>query len=469
MEFKRTPDECFGSLEDYPFEPNYLSVDDTEGGQLRIHYLDEGPADGDVVLLMHGQPTWSYLYRHMIPPLVEAGFRVIAPDLVGFDRSDKPTQVEDYTYARHVAWMSEWLNALDLKDITVFFQDWGSLIGLRLVAAFPERFARVVLANGGMPTGMIPEQYTQPLKEAYKSLPVVPVGELGERFQDTSGIPGFLYWRKFCAESPDLEIGQLMSSVSALPLSADAEAAYRAPFPDQGYMAGARRFPGLVPVFHDEPEVEENKAAWEVLRKFDRPFMLAFADNDPVTAGGDKKFLQEVPGCKGVAHRTIEKAGHFLQQDQPGQCVQAILDITGLALPDRMRLIGGTGSPYTQKMVALMRYRHIPYSITWGDPGGTLDAMGIEKPKLAFMPTFLFDNAQGGIEAACDSTPIIRRLEARYPGRSVLPGDPALAFIDYLIEDFADEWATKYMFHYRWYPEADADNAGTGCEAMLLA
>jgi haloalkane dehalogenase len=298
---------------------------------LRIHYLDEGPADGDVVLLMHGQPAWSYLYRHMIPPLVAAGFRVIAPDLVGFGRSDKPTRPEDYTYARHVDWMSDWLTQLELTDITVFFQDWGSLIGLRLVAAFPERFAGVVLANGGLPTGMIPVEYTDFLKDAYQTLPVVKAEELGERFADTSGIPGFLYWRKFCAESPDLEIGRLMATVSAKPLSTAEMAAYSAPFPDQSYMAGARRFPSLVPVFHDEPGVEENRAAWEVLKRFDKPFMLAFSDGDPVTAGGDRPFLERVPGCQGVTHRTIENAGHFLQQDQPGQCVQAILDITGRA------------------------------------------------------------------------------------------------------------------------------------------
>jgi haloalkane dehalogenase len=328
MEFKRTPDERFENLADYPYEPNYLQVGDTQGGELRLHYLDEGPADAPVVLLMHGQPTWSYLYRFMIPPLLEAGFRVLAPDLIGFGRSDKPTRIEDYSYARHVSWMSEWLTSLDLSDITVFFQDWGSLIGLRLVAAFPERFSNVVLANGGMPTGMVPEEYTEPLKEAYKTLPVVKAEELGERFRDTSGIPGFLYWRKFCAESPDLDIGHLMDVVAADTLSEAAKAAYRAPFPDQSYMAGARRFPSLVPLFHDEPEVEENKLAWEVLRQFDKPFMLAFSDNDPVTAGGDQKFLAEVPGCQGVAHRTVENAGHFLQQDQPQQCVQAILDIT---------------------------------------------------------------------------------------------------------------------------------------------
>lgn len=331
MEFKRTPDERFSNLADYPFKPNYLQVEDGEGGELRIHYLDEGAADGDVVLLLHGQPVWSYLYRHMIPPLVEAGFRVIAPDLVGFGRSDKPTRIEDYTYARHVSWMSDWLTQLDISGITVFLQDWGSLIGLRLVTAYPERFAGVVLANGGLPTGMVPVEYTDFLKDAYTTLPVVRADELGERFKDTSGIPGFLYWRKFCAESPDLEIGQLMGEVSATPLSAVEIAGFSAPFPDRSYMAGARRFPSLVPLFHDEAEVEENKAAWEVLKQFDKPFMCAFADNDPVTAGGDKSFLEKVPGCQGIEHRTISPAGHFLQQDQPEQCVQAILDITGRA------------------------------------------------------------------------------------------------------------------------------------------
>ncbi|MFT5483017.1 MAG: haloalkane dehalogenase [Halieaceae bacterium] len=329
MEYKRTPDERFENLEDYPFKPNYLQIADTEDGELRLHYLDEGPADGPLVLLMHGQPVWSYLYRYMIPLLVEEGFRCIVPDLIGFGRSDKPTRTEDYTYARHIAWMSEWLTSLDLSDITLFCQDWGSLIGLRLVTAFPERFSRVVLSNGGMPTGMVPVEYTDFLKDAYKTLPVVKAEELGDRFRDKSGIPGFLYWRKFCAESPDLEIGSLVALTSTSPLSADEEGAYRAPFPDQSYMAGARRFPGLVPVFQDDAEVEENKVAWEVLRKFDKPFMLAFSDKDPVTAGGDQKFLDEVPGCRGVAHRTIENAGHFVQQDAPRDCVQALLDITG--------------------------------------------------------------------------------------------------------------------------------------------
>jgi haloalkane dehalogenase len=329
MKFQRTPDERFNDLEDYPFKANYLQIDDGEGGELRVHYVDEGSKGGPVVLLMHGQPSWSYLYRNMVPPLVEAGFRVVAPDLIGFGKSDKPTLIEDYSYASHITWMSEWLTALDLNDITLFCQDWGSLIGLRLVTTYSDRFSHVVLSNGGMPTGMVPAEYTAPLREAYKTLPVVKAEELGDRFRDTSGIPGFLYWRKFCAESAELEIGSLMALTSAFELSQSAEDAYRAPFPDQSYMAGARRFPSLVPLFHDEAEVEANKEAWKVLEKFDKPFMLAFSDNDPVTAGGDGIFMNKVPGCQGVAHRTIEKAGHFVQEDAPEQCVQAILDVIG--------------------------------------------------------------------------------------------------------------------------------------------
>ncbi len=329
MEFVRTPDSRFEGLEDYPWQPHYLHVDDTEGGQLRVHYLDEGDADGDVVLLMHGQPVWSYLYRHMIPLLLEQGFRVIAPDLVGFGRSDKPTQQDDYTYARHVTWMSDWLTQMDLKDITVFFQDWGSLIGLRLVAAFPERFARVVLSNGGLPSGMVPEEFCEPLREAYKTLPVVKGTELNERFRDTSGIPGFFYWRKYAEKSEEMrDLGGFMGIMGAK-LSDSAKQAFSAPFPDESYLAGARKFPRLVPVLSDEDEVEENKAAWTVLEQFDKPFMLAFSDNDPVTAGGDAVFREKVPGAQGVEHRTIGPAGHFLQQEQPEQCVQAILDICG--------------------------------------------------------------------------------------------------------------------------------------------
>jgi haloalkane dehalogenase len=329
MDFLRTADQRFNNLPDYPFSPNYLDVDDTEGGKLRIHYLDEGPRDGAIVLLMHGQPVWSYLYRFMIPALVDAGFRVIVPDLVGFGRSDKPTKQADYTFARHVSWMSDWLTQMDLSDVTVFFQDWGSLIGLRLVAAFPERFSHVVLANGGLPAGMIPPLLGKFLQWMYPRLALVKAEELGAKFRVKWGVPGFLYWRKYAAQSPDFSIADVMRVTSREALCDEVLGAYEAPFPDQSYMAGARQFPTLVPVFVNEPEVKENRVAWRVLRKFDKPFMTAFSDKDPVTAGGDKKFLEQVPGCKGVAHRTISNAGHFLQQDQPKQCVRAILDITG--------------------------------------------------------------------------------------------------------------------------------------------
>ena len=333
MKYLRTPDAQFENLADYPFSPNYLNVDDTEGGELRVHYLDEGPRDGPVVLLMHGQPVWSYLYRYMIPPLVSAGFRVIVPDLVGFGRSDKPAKPEDYTFARHVTWMSDWLTQLDLTEITVFFQDWGSLIGLRLVTAFPDRFSRVVLANGGLPAGMIPPILGKILQWMYPRLAVVKAEQLSEKFKVKWGVPGFLYWRKYAAESPDFSIGDVLRVTAGPSLTDDSIVGYEAPFPDQSYMAGARQFPMLVPVFMNEPEVEQNKATWRELRKFTKPFMLAFSDKDPVTAGGDKKFLEQVPGCKGVQHRTITDAGHFLQQDQPEKCVRAILDIMAVNMP----------------------------------------------------------------------------------------------------------------------------------------
>ncbi len=327
MEYLRTPDARFANLPEWPYAPNYLQVADSEGGELRVHYVDEGPPDAPVILLMHGQPAWSYLYRKMIPPLLDAGFRVVAPDLIGFGRSDKPTREADYTYARHIAWMTDWLHQVDLGDITLFCQDWGSLIGLRLVAAEPERFAAVVLSNGGLPAGMVPEEFTDFLKEAYETLEVVEAEDLGRRFADKEGLPGFLYWRKFCAENPRFTPGDLMKVISLFPLS-DAECAvFNAPYPDARYMAGARRFPSLVPVFKDEPQAAENAAAFKQLCEFDKPFMCAFADHDPVTAGGDKAFIDRVKGAQGVAHRTIENAGHFVQQEQPGACVQALLDI----------------------------------------------------------------------------------------------------------------------------------------------
>jgi haloalkane dehalogenase len=300
MEALRTPDDRFVDLPDYPFEPNYVEVADGDGGSLRIHYLDEGPSDAAPVLLLHGEPSWSYLYRHMIPTLVAAGHRVVVPDLVGFGRSDKPTETSDYTYARHVAWMSEaLLERLDLSDITLFAQDWGGLVGLRLVAAAPDRFARVAVGNTGLPTG-----HATPPKS-------------------------FLDWQRFSQESPVFPIGNIIDGATLTSLSDGVIAAYEAPFPDDSYKAGARIFPSLVPTSPDDPASAENVAAWEVLSQFERSWLTCFSDSDPITAGGDAVFVRKVPGARGQPHITIENAGHFLQEDQGPRLAQVLIDFIG--------------------------------------------------------------------------------------------------------------------------------------------
>jgi haloalkane dehalogenase len=327
MKFVRTPDEQFQNLPGYDFKPNYQNVPDGEGGELRIHYLDEGPKDGQIVLCMHGQPSWSFLYRKMIPVLVAAGHRVIAPDLVGFGRSDKPTERSDYTYARHVAWMSAWLEALDIKGATFVGQDWGGLIGIRLVAAYPERFARAVVANTGLPDGTgIPEGAGPAMREIYDSIPVIEAEQIFEKFAAKDGPPGFFFWRKYCSENPSFHPRDVMANAGGDAANASEIAdAYAAPFPDATYIAGARQFPSLVPIFPDDPEIPANKKAWEVLRKFEKPWLTAFSDGDPVTAGGEKRFQDEVPGAKGQKHVTIKGAAHFLQEEK-GEELAAVIN-----------------------------------------------------------------------------------------------------------------------------------------------
>lgn len=293
MDVLRTPDRCFEGLVDWPFSPNYLEVRDADGTDLRLHYVDEGPRGADPILLMHGEPSWAYLYRKVIPPLAAAGHRVIAPDLIGFGRSDKPAARGDYTYERHVAWMSAWLTALDLKNITLFCQDWGGLIGLRLVAAYPERFKAVVVANTGLPTG-------------------------------TGATEGFNQWLAFSQNVPVLAVGALLQAATVRELSEAEVAAYDAPFPDETYKAGARQFPALVPVTPEHASVAENLAAWTVLEAFDKPFVTAFSDADPVTRGGHVNFQNRVAGAKGQAHVTLA-GGHFLQDDSPAE-IAALLD-----------------------------------------------------------------------------------------------------------------------------------------------
>jgi len=295
MKALRTPEENFADLQNYAFAENYVNVSDTEGGELRMHYLDEGPAEADPILLLHGEPSWSYLYRHMIPVLVEGGNRVIVPDLIGFGKSDKPTEKEDYTYGRHITWTSELLfDHLDLSNITFFGQDWGGLIGLRLVSAAPERFSRVVVGNTGLPTGR------QPLSDA------------------------FMAWQKFSQESPRFDIGTIVNGGCTSDLSEEVIAAYNAPYPDDSYKAGARIFPSLVPTSPDNSESVNNQEAWEVLKRFEKPFLTCFSDSDPVTKGGAAAFLGTVPGTENQNHVTIHAAGHFLQEDKGPELAEII-------------------------------------------------------------------------------------------------------------------------------------------------
>ena len=319
MQFVRTPDDRFADLPGYAFAPHYATVPDGEGGALRMHYVDEGR--GDVVLCLHGQPTWSYLYRKMVAPLVAAGHRVIAPDLIGFGRSDKPTRSDNYTYARHVAWMRAFVETLDLQRITLVCQDWGGLIGLRVLAEAPHRFARVVAANTGLPDARdIPLERAPMLRAAYDRVPVVDLTTLALHLSgarsDPNGAPAFMYWQKFCAETPDLTVSQVVALSAGGMLAPELARAYDAPFPNESFKAGARGFPRLVPIIPDDPAVAANRRAWDVLRTFRKPFLTAFSDRDPVTRGGERRFQDEIPGARGQRHVTVHDAGHFLQEDK---------------------------------------------------------------------------------------------------------------------------------------------------------
>jgi len=296
MKALRTPDERFQNLPGYPFAPHYMDVPDGEGGALRMHYLDEGPRDGKIVLLLHGEPSWSYLYRKMIPGIVAAGYRAIAPDLIGFGRSDKPSEQADYTFQRHIDWLTSFLVQMDLRDVTLLAQDWGAVLGLRIAAENEERFARIIIGNGGLPTG------DRPPNEA------------------------FMRWQKFSQTSPRFEIGHLIQSSTVTTLPDEVVAAYDAPFPDDSYKAGARIFPSLVPTTPDDPAAEANRGAWEVLQKWEKPFLTAFSDSDPVTKGGEHVMQRRIPGAEGQPHVTIEGGGHFLQEDKGEELARVVVD-----------------------------------------------------------------------------------------------------------------------------------------------
>lgn len=296
MKTFRTPDSYFANLLDYDFSPNYLMVDDGEGAELRVHYLDEGPKDAETILLLHGEPSWCYLYRKMIPILTAAGYRVIAPDLPGFGRSDKPAARTDYTYQRHVDWMQSLLDQLDLTNITLFCQDWGGLIGLRLVADNPDKFSRVAAGNTMLPTG------------------------------DHNPGESFRQWQQFSQDAPQFHVGGIIKSGTTTELSQAVIDAYNAPFPDESYKEGARQFPLLVPTTPDDPASEYNRAAWGKLSQWTKPFITMFSDSDPVTAGGDRIMQKLIPGTKGQNHTTVNNAGHFLQEDQGGKVAELLVE-----------------------------------------------------------------------------------------------------------------------------------------------
>ena len=289
MDVLRTPDDRFTDLPGFPYEPSYATTSDG----LRMAYVDEG--SGPVVLLLHGEPSWSYLYRTMIPVLVDAGFRCVAPDLIGFGRSDKPSAVEDYTYERHMEWLrSVVFDGLDLTDVTLVCQDWGGLLGLRLLAENPDRFARACAANTGLPDG------TRRLPDAWWQ------------------------FRDFVAKTEDLPIGFLVASGCAEPMPQEVQAAYDAPFPDASYKAGPRAFPDLIPQTEDNPATPANQAAWKVLSTWDKPFLCAFSDQDPITGGGERMLIGKIPGAAGQPHTTIEGGGHFLQEDRGEQLARVV-------------------------------------------------------------------------------------------------------------------------------------------------
>ncbi|MEQ8802205.1 haloalkane dehalogenase [Haliea sp.] len=297
----RTPDYHFAGLPDFPWEPRYLQLEDERLGPLRMHYLDEGPRQGPVVLLLHGEPSWCFLYRHMIRELSARGLRCVAPDLIGFGRSDKPAQREYYSYAGHVAQMAALVTALDLRDIILVCQDWGGPIGLSVLAQLPERFQAVVAANTLLPNCEATPSGVEPWP-----------GEIVEQ------------WVAATRVATDLPIAEVVAGVCVAPLSDAVRAAYDAPFPTPAYKAAALEFPSLIPIREDMPGVAENRRTWRLLEQWQKPFVTAFSDSDPATAAWADVFRRRIPGARGHGHTVIRNAGHFLQEEQ-GPALAAVV------------------------------------------------------------------------------------------------------------------------------------------------
>ncbi len=309
----RTPDERFVDLPDYPFEPHYVDVTAQGVEPVRMHYVDAGPPDGPVVVLLHGQPTWSYLYRTMIPVLNAAGLRTIAPDHIGFGRSDKLTDPTDYTFARHVEWMTSFFDAVDLEQATLFVQDWGGPIGLSALAAVPDRFARIVASNTILHTS--DPELADAVTWANHGL-----GDGRVVLQEA-----LVDYVLFCQRTPQLVPSMFVDAVAG-PLPDDVKAAYDAPFPDRSYEAGLRQMTSLIPLTGNDPGAAIGRRTWEVLRRWERPFLTAYSDADPATGGWDTVFQDRVPGARGQAHTTIHGAGHFIQEQAGEQLARIIIE-----------------------------------------------------------------------------------------------------------------------------------------------
>lgn len=296
MQAMRTPDHRFEALPGYPFEPHYTEIDDGDGGTLRVHHAEAGPPGGEVVLCFHGELAWSYLYRGVLLRLAAAGYRAVAPDLVGFGRSDKPAARDDYGCRRHLAWLTAWLDALRLTPARLLAHDLGVLLGLRLLAEEPERFEAVVISNGYLPTG------EEPISDDFRR------------------------WRDYGRHHPSFDVGAIVARTLRRPVPPEILAAYGAPFPEDADTAGVRTLAGLVPTSPDDPEAAANRQAWEVLRRWDRPFLTVFSGSAPHTRGLDAVFQRRIPGAAGQPHTTLENAGHFLQEDQPEPYSDAVID-----------------------------------------------------------------------------------------------------------------------------------------------
>ena len=300
MKVLRTPDERFESLPDFPFEPRYVEIPNEWGPSLRMHYVDEGPTAAPSVVLLHGEPTWSYLYRHLIPPLVRGGHRVLVPDLVGFGRTDKPAEIDDYTYERMVEWMAAWFELVNPRRVTLILHDWGGLIGLRVLAKGSRRFERIIAMNTGLPTGH------QVMSQEFST------------------------WRLMAHNMPVLPVGQIVNGACFVDLPPEVIAAYDAPFPDESFKAGARALPGLVPTHPDDPSAVENQKAWHSLSRLKKPFLTVFSDLDPISSGTEETFKARIPGAAGQPHTRLRQAGHFVTEDRTDRLIKLLGKFTRL-------------------------------------------------------------------------------------------------------------------------------------------